>query len=150
MPETPHGVRRAGPEDLAALWALEQACYEPERRQSRQSIAHSLASPHQSVWLLDDDAGLAAALVLWHHAHTVRVYAVHVRPDRQGHGLGRRLLAHTEALARAAGARRIVLEADAQRSGLLSWYRHAGYRRTDFREDFYGPGRPAYRLEKPL
>lgn len=137
--------RRADLDDLPALMELERLCYDGPRRQSRASLRRSLTSPRQSVWVLEDDFGIAADLILWHHRHTLRVYGVAVRPDRQGKGLGRALVLHAEALA---GPARVVLEADAADPRLIDWYERQGYRRTDLRPDFYAPGRHAWRMER--
>lgn len=139
-------IRRAGPDDLQALMDLEEACYDPERRQSRASIRRSLHSPMQSVWVIEDDAGIAADLILWHHKRRLRVYGVAVRPDLQGKGLGRALVLHAETLAPG----HIVLEADARDERLVRWYEAQGYEKKRLKADFYGPGRHAWRLERRL
>ena len=137
-------IRRATPDDMPALLALEEACYDPARRESPATIRRSLHSPHQSVWVIEDSRGLAADLYLWHHKKTVRVYGVAVRPDVQGKGFGRALVLHAETLSPG----RIVLEADAADERLLYWYEAQGYVKQDLMPDYYAPGRHAWRLEK--
>jgi len=134
---------RAGPADLDALVALEAACFDPPRRASRRSLARSLRSPRQEVWVVRD-GGVVAALVVWRHRRLLRIYSLAVLPDRQGSGLGRALVAHAEAMAPG----RVVLEADVLDGRLVAWYSALGYRVVAERPDFYGPGRPAVRMEK--
>lgn len=152
MPE-PAGVyrlRRAGPEDLDAVAALERDCFEPERRSSRAVLRRSLRSVRQEVWLLDgpDGGPSAAMVVVWRHPRTTRVYSLAVRSEHRGRGLGERLMRLAEEGARRAGASRIVLEADAHLPRLVSWYEELGYRVVAERPDYYAPGRPAVRMEK--
>lgn len=99
---------------------------------------------------MDGPDGLLASLVLWHHPHALRVYGIATHPDARGAGLGRELMAHAEALARAAGCQRVILEADPDEPGLVPWYERQGYRVARHRPDFYGPGRHAVRLIKQL
>lgn len=145
MPE----VRRAVQADLDAIARLERAAFQPWRRSSRDSLRRSMHSPRQSVWVWDDGT-VAGSLVLWHHDRTLRVYGVAVDPARQGHGIGASLMRHAEQLARDSGKQRVVLEADAEDTRLLAWYEGQGYRRDHRIDDFYGPGRPAWRLEKAV
>lgn len=142
MPE----IRRGTPADLGVLLRIEEEAFEPGRRASRASLVRSLRSTRQSVWLMGDDA----AMVLWHHPHALRIYGIAVRPGAQGRGLGVALLEHALVVARRQGARRIMLEAAADRPRLLAWYEQHGYRRERMRPDFYGPDRAAVRLTRRL
>lgn len=144
-------IRRATPRDHAALRALEDASFQPWRRASRRSLRRSLASPRQSVWVVDHPArkGEAAALlVLWHHAARLRVYDVATHPDLRSQGLGLRMMRHAEALARKAGCRDVSLEADAGDAALVAWYEAQGYSVVGRLPGFYAAGRPAVRMRK--
>ncbi len=143
-------IRRATTADLDALTRFEHLCFQPWRRSSRASLRRSLASPRQSVWVVDGPGGLLASLVLWHHPHALRVYGVATHPDARGTGIGSKLMAHAEKLARAAGCQRVILEADPDEPGLVAWYEHRGYRAAAHRADFYGAGHHAVRLVKNL
>lgn len=142
MPEP----RLATAEDLEHLIELEHLCFDAARQASRASLRRSILSPSQEVWMMEDDFGVLAAMVLWPRAKSLRVYGVAVRPDAQGRGLGAQMLRFAEA--RAPG--KVILEADALDRRLLSWYTHRGYRPAGERPDFYGVGRPAVRMVKDL
>ncbi|HUD40457.1 MAG TPA: GNAT family N-acetyltransferase [Dokdonella sp.] len=84
-----------------------------------------------------------------------------VRPSAQGGGLGRRVIAHAERLAREDwGCERMRMTVIDLRTELIAWYERRGYRRSGVFEPFpYGdarfgiPRRPDLRfevLEKPL
>ena len=143
-------IRRARKRDLMALWVLEQAAFEPARRATRRSLARSLASAHQSVWVIDGPQRVDAMLVLWQRPNAWRVYDIAVHPQRQGQGLGGALMEHAERGARRAGATAVILEAAAANATLVAKYASWGYVVTARRAHFYGPGRHALRMRKSL
>jgi ribosomal protein S18 acetylase RimI-like enzyme len=69
-----------------------------------------------------------------------------VRPDRQDQGLGRALLAASEAYVRGYGGKRIRMTVVDQRETLIAWYERRGYALTGERQPWpYGDpsiGRP--------
>ena len=144
-------IRRARPSDYPALRALEDLSFQPWRRASARSLRRSLASPRQSVWVIDQrDGQLAALLVLWHHKTRLRVYDVATHPDVRGQGDGYALMRHAEALAAKAGCRDVSLEADADDKPLVRWYERQGYRIVERLPRFYVGGRPAVRMRKEM
>jgi ribosomal-protein-alanine N-acetyltransferase len=146
-------IRRATPADHDALRALEDSAFQPWRRASRRSLRRSLASPRQSVWIVDHPTrtGVAAALlVLWHHPNRLRVYDVATHADVRGQGLGFQLMRHAEAHARKAGCRDVSLEADARDRTLVRWYEAQGYAVVDGMPGFYVGGRAAVRMRKAM
>jgi ribosomal protein S18 acetylase RimI-like enzyme len=152
-PRRSGAVRRGSRRDLDALLEVEGLCFQPWRRASRKSLARSLRSHRQSVWIIDGvgrgrGGAVAAFVVVWHHASKLRIYDIATRPDLRGHGLGRRLVRHVEALARSAGCPAIVLEADPTEPGLVQWYERQGFRQVARLPEFYAPGRHAVRLVK--
>jgi GNAT superfamily N-acetyltransferase len=70
------------------------------------------------------------------------LYWIAVRADERGRGLGRRLLAETERLVRAAGGRRLYAETSgrAQYRPTRAFYERSGYLREAELRDFYAPG----------
>lgn len=146
-------VRRATERDLPALLDLEAASFQDYRRASPASLRRSLTSPHQSFWVIDHPAGydrLAALLVLWHFKRTWRVYDIATHPEARGHGFGRELMLHAEALARKAGAVRMSLEAEEQDRRLVAWYGSQGYAVVGRLPHFYHNGCGAVRMAKRL
>lgn len=70
------------------------------------------------------------------------LYWIAVAPQRQGEGLGRRLLAAAEERVRAAGGRRIYLDTSTrpQYAPTRAFYLACGYRLAAELADFYAPG----------
>ena len=143
-------TRRARPNDLPDLLELEATCFEPERCDSREVFRHSLRSPHQEVWLTEENGMLTGSLFLRFHPHTCRVHSIAVHPARRGTGLGAQLLGWAEKRARMRRSARIHLEADARNTRLLDWYRSHGYRIITHLRDYYSPGWHACRFSKTL
>lgn len=74
--------------------------------------------------------------------HSFDLFWICVEPSRQGHGLGRALLAASEAEIAAMGGRRIYVETSDKASyePTRGFYRRCGYRQEGRLEDFYAPG----------
>ena len=73
--------------------------------------------------------------------HSWDLYWIAVRPDRQGRGLGRRLLAASEDAAYGQGARRLYLDTSGRQgyAPTRGFYEAAGYAVAAHLPDFYGP-----------
>jgi GNAT superfamily N-acetyltransferase len=70
------------------------------------------------------------------------IYWIAVHPDRQGAGLGRRLIEETERMIRKGGGTRIYVETSQrpQYNGTRAFYKSMGYRPEAVVPDFYAPG----------
>lgn len=143
-------IRKATLRDLPAILELEVACFQDYRRASKRSLRRSLHSPHQSMWVVDGPHGLSALLVLWHYPRTLRIYDIATHPDARGQGLGRALMLHAEQIARRAGRRGVMLEAEEADMRLVAWYESQGYRQADHLVDYYHGGCHAVRMVKRL
>ena len=139
-------IRRAGPDDLAALLDLEALSFPPERRESRASWRRSLLSPHQSVWIARAGAVAAAAMTLRLHPAAARIFSIAVHPAHRGAGLGSALMRRAFAEARRHGARRLTLEAEADDRRLVDWYAGCGFAPVRRLPDYYGPGIDGVRM----
>ncbi|GAB6185471.1 GNAT family N-acetyltransferase [Thermopirellula anaerolimosa] len=84
--------------------------------------------------------------------HSWDLYWIAVAPDRQGRGLGKRLMHATESAVRAAGGTRIYIDTSSreQYAPTRAFYERCGYRTVAVLEDFYAPGDGKVILEKRL
>lgn len=106
--------------------------------------------------LAERDGELLACCQLEHRGETAYFGMFSVRPNRQGGGLGRAVLARAEAVARERwGVTGLEMTVIVQREDLIAWYERRGYRRTgEFSPFPYGderfgvPRRPDLRFEK--
>ena len=96
------------------------------------------------VWLLEEMAtpmGLPAGLiVLETHPDHLMIFSVAVAPDRQGRGVGLRLLEFADGRARAAGLTELRLYTNARMTRNIALYTRYGYRETGRRANPLRPG----------
>lgn len=83
-----------------------------------------------TVWVLKDDQSLVGVLVLIDEPDHLLLENVCVAPDRQGQGIGRRLLAFTEAEARRRGHAGVRLYTNVTFVENIALYRRLGYEET--------------------
>jgi ribosomal protein S18 acetylase RimI-like enzyme len=128
-----HPPRQATPDDLPQVKAITEAAYA-----QYEALLGFLPTPvvedyapriaRGEVWLLEDQAGPFALLVLEPAPTHLFIFSVAVLPARQHEGHGRRLLAFAEARARAAGLSEVHLLTNALMSRNLALYVRLGYR----------------------
>jgi GNAT superfamily N-acetyltransferase len=125
-------VRRAEVEDAAELAVLVNRAYEVERffvdgaRTDADEIRRLMEAGDFFVLGARGDAR-AAVYVEARGAHG-GLGMLSVSPERQGQGLGRRLVALAEAWCAAMGCATISLQVVNVRAELEAWYRSLGYR----------------------
>jgi GNAT superfamily N-acetyltransferase len=100
--------RPAKPGDAAALRALVRAAYAKyvprlgrEPAPMLDDYAARIAAGQ--AWVLDEDGALVGALILEDEPGALMLYNIAIAPEAQGKGIGRRLIAFTEAEARRRG-----------------------------------------------
>ncbi|MBF8222791.1 GNAT family N-acetyltransferase [Halomonas sp. 328] len=144
-------LRPGRPEDLSALYALEQRCFVGDRFTRRQ-LAHLLGPAHASTWLLADGEAILGygTLLLRRNSRRARLYSFCVAPEARGGGLGRALLEHLEGEARARGCDSLHLEVRADNRPALALYRRRGFRLTRWLDDYYVDGCAAWQMSKSL
>lgn len=133
-------IERAYRGDFARVGWTHEADLLAGQRTDLEDLADMQANPAQRLLIWRTDGVIAAAVALTRKdAALSYIGMVTVSPDRQGAGIGRRLLAAAEEHACASGAARIEMQVIRQRAELLAWYRRRGYRETGERRPFpYG------------
>lgn len=125
-------VRRATPDDAAALATLVNRAYDVERsfvdgdRTTETEIAELTRSG--AFLVLEHGQGLAAAIYLERRGDGAYLGMLSVDPALQGMGLGTRLVRIAEAMAEAMGATHMTLRIVNLREELERWYKGLGYR----------------------
>jgi ribosomal protein S18 acetylase RimI-like enzyme len=82
------------------------------------------------VWLMEDGAIAAGLLILENRDDGLMVYSVAVAPERQRKGLGQKLLAFAEDVARERGFHKMALFTNAKMERNIGIYRRFGYVET--------------------
>jgi ribosomal protein S18 acetylase RimI-like enzyme len=145
------GIRLAQAADRAALEAIVQAAYEPwvpvigvKPLPMVADHAKIIAAEHAYVL---ENGNIDGLIVLVPEAGVLLVENVAVRPERQGRGLGRRLMAFAEFRARSLGLPALRLYTNEKMTANIGLYESLGYRETS-REDIRG--RHTVHLRKDL
>jgi GNAT superfamily N-acetyltransferase len=127
-------LRRATEADAAAVAALVEAAFARHvaavgRRPAPMDDDHAarIAAGEQYVRDAEDGTGLASSIVLVDNGDHLVVNNVAVRPDLQGRGLARDLLAFADAEARRRGFPEIRLHTNAAMADNILMYPKLGY-----------------------
>jgi ribosomal protein S18 acetylase RimI-like enzyme len=124
--------RRAGPEDAEIVRALTDAAYAKwvpviGRRPKPMNADHDHAVRTHIVELAYLDGDLAGVIEIIPAADHLLLENLAIAPAHQRKGLGRRLMAHVEALARARGVPTVRLYTNKAFASNLDFYRKLGY-----------------------
>ena len=144
-------IRTASKSDVDALEAVEIACFDAERRSSRQSLIRSVTSDRQRVGLAvttspEGREQVIGAAVLFLYAKSIRLYSIGTLPVYRGCGAGEALLSWAFNQTETLELRRLSLEADANNPRLLAWYQARGFTVEDSLPDYYAEGDHAVRM----
>lgn len=129
----PDGTRAYAPGDASALLALNAAAFanHPEQgRMSADDLAARMAEPwHDDANLIvaPGERGLDAFTWVKPGGEVAELYVLGVSPDRQGAGLGKRMLEATFVRMRALGASTAHLYVEGDNASALALYRGAGF-----------------------
>lgn len=156
-------IRPADDRDVEAIVALVQSAYRGDasragwtteadllegQRTDAAQVGEILARPGASILLAaDDDGALLGCCHVEPRPDGVAYFGMFaVDPQRQGMGVGRRLIEEARAVAGGWGRREMRMTVIRQREDLLDWYRRLGFVPTGETEPFpYGDerfGRP--------
>ena len=100
------------------------------RQPMPMTVDYAEAVALHEVWVLDERDRLSGVLELIAKPDVMWIENVAVAPDRQGRGLGRRLLAHAEAQARERGLTAMGLLTNERYVENIAIYQRHGYRET--------------------
>jgi GNAT superfamily N-acetyltransferase len=125
----------AGTADVPAIRTIVDAAYSKwipliGRKPMPMTADYAALVAAGNVWVLKDGAEVAGVLVLVDEPDHLLLENVCVAPDRQGQGLGLRLLAFTEAEAWRRGYSEVRLYTNVKFAANIALYRRHGYEET--------------------
>jgi GNAT superfamily N-acetyltransferase len=133
-------IRPAGPQDLAAVEAIVRSAYAPyvlligrEPGPMLDDYAALIEQGH--VYVLRDERGISAILVLISEERALLLDNVAVRPDAQGRGHGRTLIGFAERMAREWGLGAIRLYTNEAMTENVALYERLGFVETHRAEE---------------
>ncbi len=146
--------RLYSPEDFAALYAIEELCFQPPFRFGRRYVRSLVDASNAATWIAEEDGAMAGfAIVDWNRESSgliAYIQTIEVMPAKRGRGVGRELLARAEGSARAAGARMVWLHVDEQNNHAVRLYEANGYLFAGRRASYYAEDRAAFIYSKSL
>ncbi|MGW8376020.1 GNAT family N-acetyltransferase [Streptomyces sp. ODS28] len=138
--------RAADEEDIPALVALVESAYRGDasragwtteadllegQRTDPEGIAAVVSAPHGRLLVAELDGETVACCQIEHRGEHAYFGTFAVRPTAQGGGLGKRVLAEAERVAREEwGLPEMHMTVIRQRDDLIAWYERRGYVRT--------------------
>ncbi len=129
------GLRRATDADVASITALVRGAYAKwvpliGREPKPMRADYAVAVRDHTVWVLEDRGAVSAVLELIPHADHVLIENVAVAPTLQGQGLGKRLMAFAERVARDLNLLEVRLYTNERFTSNIALYERLGYVET--------------------
>ena len=133
-------IRKATADDLPAVQQIVMAAYAPLAERMDKPPAPMLDDyaariAEGVVEVLDQNGFILGMIILVDKPDALMLENVAVAPDAHGKGIGRRLIDHAEAVAKARGFHRIRLYTHATMTENQAMYAHLGYAETERGEE---------------
>lgn len=147
-------IRRAGREDLEALFALDQACFRPGIAYSVAELRYFLFHARSASIVAEDATGIVGfAIVQFGLVRGQRVghiITIDVDPSLRRSGIGRTLMNSLLDLCRKHEAALLRLEVAVDNDAAIAFYRQFGFRETGRIPGFYVGRLDALTMERDL
>ncbi len=164
-------VRDYRPDDFNTLWAIDQACFDPEIAYSRYELQVYLRRPGAFALVAEldcqgpqalkndppakDDPSSESSILAFVVAESSRrgmghIITIDVRPETRRHRIGSALLASAEEQLRAKKCKAVRLETAVDNASAISFYKRHGYDVIKVIPHYYSNGLDALLLEKDL
>jgi ribosomal protein S18 acetylase RimI-like enzyme len=131
----PAGIQEAGAVTTVVREAYAKYVGRIGREPAPMLVDYGAAIQAGEAWVLVEGDDTSGVLVMRSENDHLFVETLAVRPDRQGSGLGRRLMAFAEEAARSRGLREIRLYTNERMEENIPFYRSLGFEETGRRLD---------------
>jgi ribosomal protein S18 acetylase RimI-like enzyme len=142
------------PGDFAALYAIEEICFEPQFRFNRRFMRQLADARNGAAWIAEEKGKMTGfAIVHWStNSAGIRAYihTIEVLPEHRGRGIAGELLNNIENSAREGGAAVLWLHVDESNASAIRLYEAHSFLRAGKQDHYYAPGRGALLYKKPL
>jgi [ribosomal protein S18]-alanine N-acetyltransferase len=144
-------ITHASVADLDGILALEQDGFADCEQWSSHAWAEELAAPDRCVLAhTDADGQILGVATFSCAADMADLNRVVVHPHARGRGVGASLMRAGLEWAQAVGANRMLLEVRTDNHPAVSLYSRMGFDQISRRPDYYGPGRDALVMLRPI
>lgn len=141
-------IRTATIDDLDALVQIEGECFGSDAW-TRNSWEQEFSGNRQIHLAQSDDQPIGFVIVT-RSGDDAELLRIGVVPAHRRGGAARELMAHALSQAARTGATSLFLEVETTNTGALALYEEAGFTRLSQRANYYGNGRHAQILTRPL
>lgn len=138
-------IRGYVPDDFERLLEIERAAFPPSIAYPRRDLRRLFAARRCRTLVAEVDQVVGFVTGCREPRGIGRVRSLDVVPERQGEGIGSRLLAAIEEWLREQGATALLLETA---PGARGFYERHGYRIDERLPGYYGEGLDAFRMLK--
>lgn len=144
-------ISEAVPEDIDALWALEQRCFSSDRLSRRRMRYYAQASHAEFVVARHAQHVVGYALLLCRRGtQLTRLYSIAVDPDARGLGVAGSLLRALEERALLRGKPFMRLEVAVDNQPAIALYKKMGFKQFGMYSHYYENDADALRMQKAL
>ena len=149
-------LREYSSNDLRAIFALDEVCFEPPFRFSERAMRQFAEARNALTVIAEDESNRVIAGFCIAHLERARkglvtyVVTLDVAPAYRRHGLAHEMMQSVERQAADADCEAVELHVWVDNEAAISFYEREGYERTHMVKSFYGLGRHAYVYRKSL
>jgi ribosomal-protein-alanine N-acetyltransferase len=143
-------LRKYQPQDFEALYAIDQACYQPGIAYSRRDLRNYLRFPGADCLVAENDNQIAGFILTAHDGHWAYIITIDVLEPNRRHGVGTMMLSEAERALSANGVQQVALETATNNASAIAFWKKHGYRTQGIRKDYYPGGIDAYSMLKQI
>ena len=147
-------VRPYLPSDFTALYTIEEICFAPALRFSREYMRNLLRRSSAAAWIVEENERMIGfSVVCWKRERlgvVAYIETIEVLPEDRGKGSAGELLRCMEASARKVDAVVIWLHVAENNASAIRLYDAHGYQFKGREENYYQDGNAALAMWKPL
>ncbi len=143
-------LRKYQPQDFEALYAIDQACYQPGIAYSRRDLRNYLRFPGADCLVAENDNQIAGFILTAHDGHSGYVITIDVLEPHRRRGLGAMMLREAERALSASGVQEVALETATNNASAIAFWKKHGYRTQGVTKNYYSGGLDAYSMLKAI
>lgn len=121
------GLRKYQPQDFEALYAIDQACYQPGIAYSRRDLRNYLHFPGADCLVAETDSQTAGFILTAHDDRLGYIVTIDVLESYRRLGIGATLLHEAERKLAATGVREVTLQTATDNASAIAFWKKQGY-----------------------
>lgn len=149
MPPT-FTLRKYQPRDFEALYAIDQACYQPGIAYSRRDLRNYLRFSGADCLVAENDNQIAGFILTSHDGHWGYIITIDVLQAYRRHGVGTMMLREAERALSANGVQQVALETATNNAFAIAFWKKHGYRTRGVIRGYYPGPVDALSMNKTL